>query len=127
MMNDQPALASEQTTTSSGTNDWIVTPAEVAELLKQEPGGCLLIDCRTRDEWEIGHIEGAVLAPILDLGQHMELLRHHEDELIVVMCRSGKRSNTVATVLRAEGFPNVKFMAGGIMRWISDVDPDVKA
>ena len=112
--------------TAPETNEWVVTPREVAELLRQRPCGCLLIDCRSGDEWELGHVQGATHVPMLDLGQHMDMLRSHEDELIVVMCRSGKRSNTVATVLRAEGFANVRFMAGGIMRWISEIDPEIK-
>lgn len=124
-MNDHSAQALPSAASADETNPWDITPQRVAELQRQRPCGCVLIDCRTRDEWDVGHVDGATLVPMLDLGQHMDMLRDHEDDLIVVMCRSGKRSNTVATVLRAEGFSNVRFMAGGIMRWISEIDPNI--
>src|SRR5438552_14650515 len=106
--------------------DCAIAPAEVARLLKDHPGEFLLIDCRTRDEWEAAHVDGARSAPLSDLGLHMSMLREHEERLIVVMCHSGKRSHTLATVLRAERFSNVKYLSGGILRWISEIDPAMK-
>jgi adenylyltransferase/sulfurtransferase len=125
-MNDHRAQTTQGVASTEDDHPWVILPKEVAELLRQNPCGCLLIDCRSHDEWDLGHVQGAAHVPMLDLGQHMDMLRDHEDQLIVVMCRSGKRSNTVATVLRAEGFPKVRFMAGGIMRWTSEIDPDIK-
>lgn len=85
----------------------------------------VLVDCRKPEEHDLGVIQGAVLAPMQDLDMHLPRLREHEDELIVVYCRSGKRSMTVTTVLREQGFQNVRSMAGGILRWADEIDPSL--
>lgn len=77
----------------------------------------LFLDCRTPDEHEEAAIPGTRLVPMQDLDLHLPELRSQKDQPIVVHCRSGKRSMTVTTVLRNEGFTNVKSMAGGIQRW----------
>jgi rhodanese-related sulfurtransferase len=61
-----------------------------------------------------------------DLDLHLPELQPHQDRLIVVHCRSGKRSMTVTTVLRSQGFTNVKSMAGGIQRWATEIDPSAQ-
>src|SRR5436190_3504754 len=114
------------TATSGSAKDWDITPREVANLLKTRRNDFLLIDCRTGDEWDVGHVDGATLVPMQELSLRLSDLREHEDKMIVVMCRSGQRSCTVATVLRAEGFSNVRYMTGGIVRWIADVDSSLR-
>jgi len=103
---------------------WEIAPQEVAAMLKSK-ADFFFMDCRTQDEHETAHVEGATLIPMLDLSLHMPTLRDNEDKLIVVMCRSGKRSLNVTAALREQGFANVKSMAGGILRWSKDVDPSV--
>ena len=100
-----------------------VTPRQVkAKLDRGEP--VLLIDCRRPDEWEITHIEGARLIPLQELPEHFDdELAGHEDEQVVVYCRSGRRSLEFAAMLARQGFTNVKSMAGGILLWNRDVNP----
>ena len=100
-----------------------VTPRQVkAKLDRGEP--VLLIDCRRPDEWEITHIEGARLIPLQELPEHFDdELAGHEDEQVVVYCRSGRRSLEFAATLARQGFTNVKSMAGGILLWNRDVNP----
>jgi sulfur-carrier protein adenylyltransferase/sulfurtransferase len=103
-------------------NEWEIEPRQVSAML-DSGDDFLLIDCRTPDEHDLGVIKGAMLAPMQDLDLHLPKLRGREDDLIIVYCRSGKRSMTVTTVLREQGFRNVKSMAGGILRWSDEIDP----
>ena len=103
---------------------WEIAPQEVADML-QSKADFFFMDCRTQEEHETAHVQGATLIPMIDLSMHMSTLRENEDKLIVVMCRSGKRSLNVTAALREQGFANVKSMAGGILRWSRDIDPSV--
>jgi rhodanese-related sulfurtransferase len=101
---------------------WEITPREVLEM--QESGtDFFFMDCRTADEQDTARIEGATLIPMQDLDTHMDQLEPHRGRLIVVHCRSGKRSMAVTALLRDRGFANVKSMAGGILRWSKEIDP----
>lgn len=105
-------------------DDWVITPQEVAKLLNN--GGTFhFIDCRTADEADVAKIDGATLIPMQDLDLHLPAMKQYKDQLVVVHCHKGKRSNIVTIVLRNEGFSNVKSMAGGIDRWSQEIDPNV--
>ncbi len=106
--------------------EWEVTPREVAKLRQEDPG-LVLVDCRTRQERDLARIEGSLHIPMQELSRHMETLREHEDDMVVVYCHHGSRSLKVAAALRNAGFTNVRSMAGGIGLWSADIDPSVPA
>ena len=81
------------------------------------------VDCRLPNEWEITHIDGATLIPLQQMAQHLDTLRKHKDEKIVVHCKSGGRSMQFTQALRQAGFKDVKSMAGGILLWNKDINP----
>jgi rhodanese-related sulfurtransferase len=68
---------------------------------------------------------GARLIPLSTLATAIPSLDRTRE--IVVHCRSGARSATAARQLRAAGFTRVANLAGGILRWSADVDPEVHA
>ena len=75
--------------------------------------GATLVDVRTPMEWEAGHIEGAVLIPISELGGRLrEIPRDHP---VVVYCASGGRSARAAALLGASGY-RVRDL-GPMSRW----------
>lgn len=106
------------------TNDWEISPGEVARMMR-EGDDVLLIDCRTPEEWETARIDGAMLVPLQELSIRIGELREHEERAIVVHCHKGKRSMTVTSVLRELGFANVRSMTGGIHAWSDEVDAKV--
>lgn len=78
-------------------------------------GRTVVVDVRTREEFERGHIPGV---------RHIELglLPEHLDELprdvpLMLQCQTGGRSSVAASVLQAAGFTNVSNLAGGITGW----------
>jgi adenylyltransferase/sulfurtransferase len=99
-----------------------ITPSELAERLR-DGAAFDLIDVREPREWEIARIAGARLLPLGQLAQSLATLDATRE--IVVMCRSGRRSEDAARQLQAAGFRKVRNLAGGILRWSDDVDPSV--
>ncbi|MFL5804481.1 MAG: molybdopterin-synthase adenylyltransferase MoeB [Roseiflexaceae bacterium] len=99
-----------------------ITPIEVAAWLRRDTPPFLL-DVREPNEWEIGHLPGAVRISVNELqGRMNELDTAHE---MVVYCRSGVRSGRAVDMLRTAGFRKVKNMTGGILRWSDEVDPSI--
>jgi adenylyltransferase/sulfurtransferase len=99
-----------------------ITARELAAMIQ---GGrkLLLVDVREQNEWEICRIPGAKLLPLSVLPERVgELPR---DQLIVLHCRSGKRSMKALDLLRQQGFTDLKSVRGGIEAWSADVDPTV--
>jgi rhodanese-related sulfurtransferase len=94
----------------------LVTPQSVYQRLPDLGDDLILLDVRTPEEWAAGHIEGATLIPLDDLGTRAasELPK---DAAIIVYCRSGNRSAEAASYLVNAGYTNVSDM-GGILGWI---------
>ena len=78
----------------------------------------LLLDVRTLDEFDgpLGHIAGAVLIPIQEIEQRIDELNKHKEKEIIVICRSGNRSETGTRILISHGF-NAVNMVGGMKAW----------
>ena len=95
-----------------------LTPQQVYERLRAPRGSLILVDVRTRREWQHeGHIEGAVLLPVDDLQARaaQELPREAE---IILYCHSGGRSSAAARFLAQVGYTNVSDLSGGIEGWL---------
>ena len=76
----------------------------------------ILIDARTKSEFAEGHIEGAILIPEYELADKAEQELPDKDALILVYCRSGRRSKIASEELVKLGYTNVKEF-GGIIDW----------
>ena len=92
-----------------------ITPAEARALMDSEEG-YIILDVRTPEEFAEGHIEGAILLPDYEIGEKAESLLTDKDQLILVYCRSGRRSKNAASELAALGYTNIKEF-GGIIDW----------
>lgn len=76
----------------------------------------ILIDARTESEFADGHIEGAILIPEYEIASRAEQELPDKDALILVYCRSGRRSKIASEELVKLGYTNVKEF-GGIIDW----------
>ncbi|MDX5982107.1 rhodanese-like domain-containing protein [Exiguobacterium profundum] len=76
-----------------------------------------LLDVRESSEYEGGHIEGAVNAPLSSLDANQ--LPYPKDEPIYVICRSGNRSAQAASQLQDAGYTEIYDVSGGMIAWQS--------
>ena len=99
-----------------------ISPEEVYEIIKNSED-YLIVDVRTKEEYDSGHIEGALLLPVQELEVRLDELLM--DKPIIVYCRSGGRSRTAATILVENGFKQVYDM-GGISDWTAKGYPVIE-
>lgn len=114
-------LIREENTANADGFD-IISQAEAKELM--DAGNCVIVDTRTRMEYKKGHIPNAVLIPDYDLTNEAEEMLPDLDALILIYCRSGRRSKLAAAELVELGYTNVKEF-GGIDEWKYDIDKDI--
>jgi adenylyltransferase/sulfurtransferase len=110
-----PALAG---TAIAATGAATMAPAEAAKLVAE--GKAVLVDCREPAEWQSSGVAApAVLLPKSDFDgdrkQWKEFLARNGGKQILVYCRSGNRSGTVANALAKEGVPAAN--VGGLKDW----------
>jgi sulfur-carrier protein adenylyltransferase/sulfurtransferase len=99
-----------------------ITAADLKEMLDRKDD-IYLVDVREPNEYEIVSIPGAVLIPkdrILS-GEALETLP--QDKRLVLHCKSGARSAECLAVVKNAGFSDAVHVGGGILSWISTVDP----
>jgi molybdopterin/thiamine biosynthesis adenylyltransferase/rhodanese-related sulfurtransferase len=79
--------------------------------------GTLFVDVRERDEWEEGHLPGAVHVPRGYLEQRIEQVAPRRDQPIVLYCAAGSRSAFAAKTLEELGYTDVVNLSGGFTDW----------
>lgn len=99
-------------------------PAQVAEKLEADEGERpLLIDVREIEEWEEGHLPGALHLPRSFLEMRIEALVSDRETAVVVYCAGGTRSLFAAESLGRMGYGRVESLAGGLKRWKDEGRP----
>ena len=92
-----------------------ISGAEAKALMDSE-SGYIIIDARTQEEYDEGHIPGAILIPEYEIADRAEKELLDKNQLILVYCRSGRRSKIAAEELVKLGYSYVKEF-GGIIDW----------
>lgn len=102
-----------------------ITPAELKQRLDRGDD-ITLLDVREPFEWLIANLgdHGARMIPMREIPRRTDELDPSSE--IVVYCQSGVRSADVQRFLKNAGFPRVRNLTGGILRWQQDVDPTIR-
>ena len=90
--------------------------AEEAKNIMDTESDYVIIDARTEEEFSQGHIKGAILIPEYEIASRAEKELPDKNQLILVYCRSGRRSKIASEELVKLGYTNVKEF-GGIIDW----------
>ncbi len=123
-------VTDEKVLTNSESNEEIVveenkepyqtiSPVTAKEMMDSD-NTLIILDVRTLDEYNSGHIENAVLLPNTSIADDAESVLPDKDQTILVYCRSGNRSASASAELASMGYTNV-YDFGGIIDWIYDV------
>ncbi len=92
-----------------------VSPQQAAQM--QSEKNAVIVDVRENDEWNAGHIAGAIHIPLGDISSRITELTKYQNQPVITQCRSGARSAKAADMLIKAGFNNVHNMEGGITAW----------
>lgn len=95
--------------------------AEEAKVLMESETGYIILDVREQDEYDVGHIPGAILIPYTRIEEEASEKLTDKDQLILVYCRSGRRSKIAADALVELGYTNIREF-GGILDWPYEIE-----
>lgn len=103
--------------TSSGAGGGLPATISVDEAYSMYQDGAFVLDVRTVEEWNEFHAPGTTFIPLDELASRVDELPR--DRQIVVVCRSGNRSQQGRDILLDAGFTQVTSMDGGLNAWRS--------
>lgn len=108
-----------QTTTASAAAYQQITQEKAKEMMQAEDGH-IIVDVRRQDEYDSGHIPGAILIPNESIGTEQPKELPDLDQVILIYCRSGRRSKEASQKLADMGYTNI-YEFGGIIDWTGEV------
>lgn len=104
----------QETTAMTGTYQQITQ--DEAKKIMDTRDDYIIVDARDQYEYDEGHIKDAIVIPYTDIEDLAEQKLPNKEQLILVYCRSGRRSKIAAQSLADMGYTNVKEF-GGITDW----------
>ena len=99
-----------------------ITQEEAVERMARDDGH-LIVDVRRQDEFDAGHIPGAICVPNESIGDTPPAALPDKEQILLVYCRSGRRSKQAAEKLAAMGYTQV-YEFGGILEWSGEIVTD---
>ena len=96
------------------------------EKWEKEKTTSVLIDVRTMDEYNVGHIESAKNIDFNGSNFESEIAKIAKEKTVFVYCLSGGRSSATVSFLEKKGYKNVIELVGGMMAWRSEGLPETK-
>ena len=97
-----------------------ITPEEAKKIMNSGEE-IVILDVREQDEFDQGHIPGAMLIPYTEIENEAEERIPDKGKQILVYCRSGRRSKIAADTLSKLGYKNIKEF-GGIIDWKYEIE-----
>ena len=104
---------------SCGTGYKQISQDEAMKIMEEE-SGYLIVDVRRPDEFAEGHIEGAINVPNEGIAEEMPEELPDKDQLLLIYCRTGRRSKEASEKLAKIGYKNV-YEFGGINTWTGTI------
>lgn len=101
----------------------LISPTEAVLLAN---GGAAVIDVRSAEEYQAGHIIDAKHIPANEIASHAESLKKYKEKPVLVYCENGFASANAARALRGLGFTKVATLRGGLLNWRQENLPLVK-
>lgn len=99
-----------------------VSQQEVLAWIESDQGP-VLVDTRSREEYESGHVPGAIHIPHDEVAQRLDELEPYRERGVVLYCERGGRAGQAAEVLLREDFPDVRHLEGDMSAWRSKNRP----
>ena len=109
-----------RTTTASAAANYQQITQEKAKEMMQAEDGHIIVDVRRQDEYDSGHIPDAILIPNESIGTEQPKELPDLDQVILIYCRSGRRSKEASQKLADMGYTNI-YEFGGIIDWTGEV------
>ena len=112
--------AKEPVSTNTDKMSYTQISQDEAKDMMTKDDGHIVVDVRRQDEYDAGHIPGAILIPSESIGCDPPEALPDYDQIILIYCRSGNRSKQAAEKLAAMGYTNI-YEFGGINTWTGEI------
>ena len=89
-----------------------------SDFIELQDSDYTLIDVRTQDEFDLGHIDTAINLDFYSDTFQNDILSLPKNETIVLYCRTNNRSSKTATILKENGYRDILVIRGGITEWV---------
>lgn len=101
----------------------LISVDEARKMLREKPKDLLILDVRTKGEFESGHLPGAINMDFFGPLFEREINALDRDRPIIIYCQTGRRSESATEVLKKAGFSKVSDLKGGFKAWKSAAYP----
>lgn len=126
---NEKSIAADKASTGPGETDTAGTSSAdayhkiTAEEAKRmmDAGNVTVVDVRTQEEYDQGHVPGAILIPLQTIGDEMPAELPQKDATLIIYCRTGVRSKQASDRLIALGYTSIYDM-GGIVDWTYETE-----
>lgn len=95
-----------------------ISQQQLLTALKETNNNIVILDVRTEDEYNQGHIEGAMNISHELIEKNLSKLSQYKNSTIVLYCRSGRRVGIAKSILDKNGFKDLRHLAGDMNGWI---------
>lgn len=112
------AQTSESEAVAAAAGIRVASPAEAAATIDDAPEGLVILDVRTQEEFDEGHIDGAIMIDFYRDDFREQLAQLDPDVPYVLYCRSGNRSGQASAIMSDLEFTSVEDVNGGIVSWV---------
>ena len=100
--------------TEAGSSNGTISYIEAKEKIINQ--GAILVDVRTKEEYDENHLDGAVLLPVDEITKEKVASTVNDNDILIVYCKSGVRSSEAVTKLNELGYNNV-YNLGAMSNW----------
>ncbi|MBR3161200.1 MAG: rhodanese-like domain-containing protein [Bacilli bacterium] len=100
--------------TGAGSSNGTISYIEAKEKIINQ--GAILVDVRTKEEYDENHLDGAVLLPVDEITKEKVASIVNDNDILIVYCKSGVRSSEAVTKLNELGYNNV-YNLGAMSNW----------
>ena len=94
-----------------------ISQEQLIKHLAAPSSNIVVLDVRSKSEYDQGHIEGALNISHSDIEDNLAKLTAYKDKTVVVYCRSGRRAGVAEEILAKNGFTNLRHLSGDMNGW----------
>ena len=88
------------------------------ELLNADTKNVVIVDVRTLEEFQQGHVPNAINVPLSEIIDNTAVLTSFKEKTIILYCRSGRRAGKAAKALFEDGYQNLSHLEGDMQAWL---------
>lgn len=104
-----------------------ISQQELLEALKTPDNNIVLLDVRSKEEYDNGHVSGAINISHNVVEENLKQLTQYKSSTVVVYCRSGRRAGVAEDILSSNGFKNLRHLTGDMNGWLEAKLPVVNS